>query len=198
MSQQQTARQALQSKQHISYCGNAPLPPPPPVNIPLWSFWLAISAAPGWVSRKKVPLAVLLKLTWRSHTRRWSFQIHHCGEINLSGGGVSPVHGPVKYGNNKKTSARNRPVGFVRSGLQLIHHHHQAYREGKEHPTPSGGVKTWGLPPSALARVAWLTQNRTPLKHTTPWRSRQRRSVAAEPPCSPGQSRSARWHRRRL
>ena len=32
------------------------------VNMPFWSFWLAISE-PGWVSRKKVPLAVLLKLT---------------------------------------------------------------------------------------------------------------------------------------
>ena len=30
-------------------------------NMPFWSFWLAISEQ-GWVSRKKVPLAVLLKL----------------------------------------------------------------------------------------------------------------------------------------
>ena len=32
---------------------------------------------------KKVPLAVLLKLAWRSHTRRWSSQIDHCAEIKF-------------------------------------------------------------------------------------------------------------------
>ena len=50
-------------------------------NMPFWSFWLAISE-PG-LPIKKVPLAVLLKLAWRSHTRRWSSQIGHCAEIKF-------------------------------------------------------------------------------------------------------------------
>ena len=43
------------------------------------------------VSRKKVPLAVLLESTWRSHTRRWSCQIYHCAEMKFVWWGCSSI-----------------------------------------------------------------------------------------------------------
>ena len=85
----------------------SPHKPPFYVTGPFGSFWsflaqhsifvifsktvahaVAISE-PGWAPRKKVPFVVLLKLTWRSHTRRWSFQIHHCAEIKFECRGCS-------------------------------------------------------------------------------------------------------------
>ena len=92
------------------------------------NFWLAISE-PGWVSRKKVPLAVLLKLTWRIHTRRWSWQIQHFAGIKFEWWGCGqrfPYAFPFRAFDKaichmRRTPSTPMPLLIRRRGVRRAH-----------------------------------------------------------------------------